>query len=136
MNIKELIAEKLKEMDDDDNDKCLISHEKLNWSKITLPCGHSFNYEHIYNELKIQMKNHFTIYNSYIHKCPFCRKQILKLLPPCTGFRPAPGVNKSGRYYDFPPLFVKTCEYVFKRGKNKGRRCDNYCVNEDVIIIV
>ena len=70
-----------------DSNKCLISDEILIDKFVNLPCGHSFNYIPLYNDIK----NHKTKFNHMestssrltIHeiRCPYCRSIHGSLLP-------------------------------------------------------
>ena len=70
-----------------DTDKCLITDEILIDNFVKLPCGHSFNYIPLYNDIK----NHKTKFNHMestssklsIHeiRCPYCRSIHKSLLP-------------------------------------------------------
>jgi hypothetical protein len=85
-------AELYKSLDNDsdtecDSTKCLISDEILVDKFVKLPCGHSFNYIPLYNDIK----NHKTKFNHMeatagkllIHelRCPYCRNIHASLLP-------------------------------------------------------
>ena len=73
--------------DDDSDGKCLISDEMLVDKFVKLPCGHSFNYIPLYNDIK----NHKTKFNHMeassgkllVHeiRCPYCRNIHASLLP-------------------------------------------------------
>jgi hypothetical protein len=70
-----------------DTNKCLITDEILIDKFVKLPCGHSFNYIPLYNDIK----NHKTKFNHMestsskltIHeiRCPYCRSIHGSLLP-------------------------------------------------------
>ena len=84
-------AELYKLLDDDSDtesdNKCLISDEILVDKFVKLPCGHSFNYIPLYNDIK----NHKTKFNHMeassgkllVHeiRCPYCRNIHASLLP-------------------------------------------------------
>ena len=84
-------AELYKLLDDDSdtesNNKCLISDEILVDKFVKLPCGHSFNYIPLYNDIK----NHKTKFNhmeassgklrAHEIRCPYCRNIHASLLP-------------------------------------------------------
>lgn len=89
LNFKEM----LENSDDEEMlvDKCLISNEPLDNTKITLKCNHSFNYFHLYKQLFSQQfsKNP---YNGSHHikmciQCPYCRSITEGLLPPSIDLR-------------------------------------------------
>ena len=68
----------------EDTSLCLISHDPLEYNYITLNCGHSFNYESIYNEMIYQQTNKI-LDNRNIKinqiKCPYCRTITNNNLP-------------------------------------------------------
>ena len=64
--------EKKNENTDNSIEYCLISKEPLDNSKITLPCGHSFKYLPLLDDLINYMKWHYTITN----RCPYCLQAI------------------------------------------------------------
>jgi hypothetical protein len=80
LNFYELLNNNKKE---DESNICLISHNKLDNTKTTLPCGHSFNYINIYKEVYNQKKKQPIM--KYIKKnqmqCPYCRTIHDKILP-------------------------------------------------------
>jgi hypothetical protein len=73
--------------DTESDDKCLISDETLVDKFVKLPCGHSFNYIPLYNDIK----NHKTKFNhmeassgrlnTHEIRCPYCRSIHTSLLP-------------------------------------------------------
>lgn len=115
--------------DDNINNLCLLTHEKLTFNYVTLPCGHKFNYGPIYNEVcKQKMKIH--IFNSkdiikLAHnqiKCPYCRKKSNKLLP----YIPLDNYKKKIKGVNSPICDTqpgKYCQYIMKNGKNFGKAC-------------
>lgn len=112
------------EEDNIDTDVCLITYEPLDNTSVKLKCGHSFNYEPLYNEIvsqKVKFKNNYLHINHI--KCPFCRSLQVKLLPQIKGFKLVTGVNSPLKYC----MFLNTCQYVFKSGKRKGEKCAKGC---------
>jgi hypothetical protein len=102
------------EVDYDDNNKCLITHEPLNETAVTLECNHSFNYLPIYNYV-VNSKKHFnnmerkSLKVSQI-KCPYCRNIQNTLLPlPPAGLdaKIIHGVNK----IEYSPIMIGKCSY-------------------------
>ena len=80
---KELLELLSTEETDDDN-ICLISNLPLENNFIKLACGHKFNYDSIFNEIKYQKNpNHLETQKLYTHelKCPYCRTVQKGLLP-------------------------------------------------------
>ena len=111
----------------DYNNICLISNEKLEKDNIKLLCGHTFNYEHIFNEVKRQKtsSNHYEItkLSNIQIKCPYCRKVSNGILPWKPNF---PKLN----FVNWPPslsYIKKKCIYIFKSGIKKGLTCDKFC---------
>lgn len=76
---------------DGDDDLCLISGQKLDGSRVTLPCNHSFNYVPLLEDIVSFMKDH----GKSALKCPYCRRFVRGTIP----YRPdvmksnRPGVN-------------------------------------------
>lgn len=106
-----------------DNDQCLISQEPLGKHHVKLPCGHSFNYEHIYAEVERQKKrrsiNEWPRIGDYAMKCPYCNVIHNGLLPPCEGFPMIANVNSPVKW----SLAMSPCVHVFARGKQAGKQC-------------
>ena len=110
------------------NNKCLISDEELKDDHITLKCNHSFNYESIFNEI-LNRKKSVTRYNSTKIKrwsilCPYCRNIQSGILPYKEGFQKVEYVNWPIRH----SFNASKCEYLFKKGKNKGKQCGKICL--------
>jgi len=105
--------------DETDLNKCLISDEILIDKFVKLPCGHSFNYIPLYNDIK----NHKTKFNhmeassgklhSYEIRCPYCRSIHATVLPyyEDLGLAKIHGVNclTPKHNSDHPPT---ECSYV------------------------
>lgn len=118
-------SDETEENDKDDN-LCLISSEKLTDNYIKLPCGHSFNYESIYDAVHIQKNTYNPLNQVYLRinelQCPYCRKIHNKLLP----FIPHTKYSQRKRGVTGPKQFCMKhmeCEWVFKSGKQKGCKC-------------
>lgn len=106
---------------------CMITKMPIK-NEMQLKCGHCFEYYAIYNELMTQIKHVKNKRNCKLHKCPYCRATHNDFIP----------------YYDihemkderakFPKgimnIFFQNsylnCEYVYKSGKNKNTKCNNY----------
>jgi len=113
-----------------DDDICLISGEKLDNTKVTLMCNHSFNYVHIFNELVMQKYNPSTKeiqkLTHYQLKCPYCRNIQDYIIPPLEGFT-------KKRYINTPvskAMNTHKCVYKFKSGKRKNQECNNPCLQD------
>lgn len=94
---KELLQESNKELEDNDN-MCLLTHQQLEDSPITLECGHKFNYLPLYYEICNQKNDNYletTFLKINQIKCPYCRSVTNKLLP-----------------------YIKHKDVVYKRGVN------------------
>ena len=88
-----------------EDEECLISKEKLNDTAIKLECGHSFNYEPLYNEIvKQKVLGHrateITKLCNHQIKCPYCRNIQNKLLPYAhfLNLRKVTGVNSPAKW--------------------------------------
>lgn len=109
---------------------CLITKTELIENSITLPCKHSFNYIPLYNEICNQknpkrknLETQLLCLNEI--KCPYCRTKFDKLLPyiPYKNVNKIRGVNSPIKY----SMFLSTCKYIMKSGKNKGKICNKEC---------
>jgi len=109
---------------------CLITHEKLcPLEKITLQCGHSFNYTALICSL-FRNRNYSNIraFNKKISfKCPYCRTVPDKLLPyiPELFSKKLPGINYND---NIDKMDSNLCKYVNKNNNMCGKVCLNgYC---------
>jgi len=106
-----------------EEDRCLISHEPLEKQRVKLPCGHSFNYAHIFAEVKRQKRqarlNDWPRVGDYAMKCPYCNVIHNGLLPPCEGYPAVANVNSPIKW----SLAASPCVHVFARGKRAGEMC-------------
>ena len=113
------------------DDICLITHTKLKKFNIKLECGHRFNYEPIYEELKNQKtsKNNYETQRLKLYqlKCPYCRNVQNKILPLYNEmvheFPKIYGVNSPSKYC----MYTSKCGHIFKSGKRKGMVCLTPC---------
>lgn len=128
-----LFKDELNNIDkEDEDDICLISHEKKDYTYTKLLCNHGFNYKNIYKEIISQKiddkKLSFNKLNLKVFqiKCPYCRNIQDKLLPPMENFDLIRGVNTPSRY----TMTRKTCQYIFKKGKKMGNYCGVKCLGE------
>tara|TARA_B100001758_G_scaffold105802_1_gene90681 strand:- start:8248 stop:8937 length:690 start_codon:yes stop_codon:yes gene_type:complete len=124
------------DVDDDDENVCLITGETLLNDHITLPCNHKFNYESIFNEIKKQKRSFFpnSKFNNYYEidkvkkyqiKCPYCRRKFDGLLPPSSN----PNFQQL-LFVNFPYskcIMLDKCKYTFLSGKRKGFACSKSC---------
>ena len=124
------------DLDDDDENVCLITGETLLNDHITLPCNHKFNYHPIFTEVCKQKRqflpnginNYYEIdkVKKYQIKCPYCRRKFDGLLPP-----PDPNSDhKQVLFVNFPYskcILLDKCKYTFLSGKKKGNPCSKAC---------
>ena len=111
---------------------CLISGSVLDENHITLDCNHKFNYVPLYNDI-IQQK---LTYNSNNLKklkineitCPYCRKISNHLIPYIPIYKNVEKLNGINNPKEFC-INCKTCEWVFKSGKQKNKSCKNIAFN-------
>ena len=86
----------------------------------TLKCNHSFHYECLLLSFKNMGNNN----------CPYCRSSNNKL-PIINGVKKIiPWIHETYETYDSDFILnykVKKCEYVLKKGKNKGNQCQKAC---------
>ena len=106
---------------------CLISQVPIieNIREITLPCGHTFDYVNLYNEIKNQKYYFYKVeYNNMgtkCIKCPYCRKVHDGILP----FHEIDKVERI-KWINQPNssmLPIHKCGWVYQSGKNKGKQC-------------
>lgn len=115
---KELNMSKTNKIENEKKEKiCMISHDKLTYNSITLPCNHSFNYLPLYNELIESQKKNKTIC------CPYCRKVCNKLIPyiPLKSVQKIYGLNSPENQCLPSP---KCCK-IISCGIKKGSTCDS-----------
>ena len=124
---KELLQLLIEETDNN-NCVCLISNQPLEENSIKLCCGHKFNYDSIFNEIKAQkVVNHLEtqkLYNNEL-KCPYCRTVQKGLLPSRENYCNVNGVNWPKKYQ----YKANKCKYSYLSGKRKGQCCERKCFN-------
>jgi len=119
---------------DDCEEKCNITGQPLVQYNITLQCGHAFNYEPLYNEIKMQKSVKTARFKRSKlalgqMKCPLCRNvqpKILPWIPTITSCPKIIGVNTPPRM----SMCINNCKYILKSGKNKGVKCNKGCNDE------
>ena len=116
---------------EDDSNKCLISDEILIDKFVKLPCGHSFNYIPLYNDIK----NHKTKFNHMEStsgklttneiRCPYCRSIHASLLPHYEelGLAKIHGVNYIEPNH-IPHISHKVCSFV--ENNENHTHCKSY----------
>lgn len=102
---------------------CLISGDPLEPRHVKLNCGHTFNYENIFNEVYRQKKVYqqyekTTLYMREI-KCPYCRNVQDELLFEDARFPRVTGVNAPLRFCMYPAK----CQYIME----DGGACNDGC---------
>ena len=74
-----------KENTQQESKRCLISKQPLDNTRIKLMCGHEFNYNPLYREIKKQKTHHNHLSIIRLKKnqiqCPYCRNIQDKVLP-------------------------------------------------------
>ena len=113
----------------EDDSVCLISNQPLEENPIKLVCGHKFNYDSIFNEIKSQKNpNHLETQRLYHNelKCPYCRTVQKGLLPSRENYPNVSGVNWPKKYQ----YRANKCEYIYLSGKRKGTSCGRKCFNK------
>jgi hypothetical protein len=97
---------------DVNEDKCLITNEKLTQGYVTLLCNHSFNYVPLYNDL-VNHKKSLSLETQFLKtneiRCPYCRNKQSVLIPyyDMIGVKKTVGVN----YIKKANTFVGNCNY-------------------------
>tara|TARA_B100000902_G_scaffold387330_1_gene431256 strand:- start:2866 stop:3480 length:615 start_codon:yes stop_codon:yes gene_type:complete len=110
------------------NNVCLISGSELDNNHITLNCSHKFNYIPLYNEIKQQKKTNVNKLKHYQIICPYCRKiinNLIPFIPLYKNVKKISGVNTPKDYC----MKCNDCEWIFKSGKQKNKRCNNSAFN-------
>lgn len=105
---------------------CLLSGEKLTNNHVTLPCGHTFNYATLVEEL-IALHKPTTYCNRTLPLCslicPYCRqisKGLLLHIQEEIGLQVVRDVTTNKISLAIPHY---QCQYIFKSGKAKGTYC-------------
>jgi hypothetical protein len=138
---KSLDDEVSEEKTEEDNNKCLITNQKLTDKHIIMDCGHKFNYIPLFNDIM----NHKKIFNCLEGanklkmneiRCPYCRKKHENVLPYyeelCVG-----KVNGVNFYDPNCNAVVYKCEYrclnpnydQFKPESETNSKYDSCCVS-------
>ena len=131
--LEKLIAcdEIVEDGNENTNAECLISKEKLNNTTVKLECGHTFNYEPLYNEIVKQKGYSRTTEITRLHvnqiKCPYCRNIQNKVLPydHLLGLKKMVGVNSPAKWQ----MLNDRCSYSNnnKRSKYFNTPCNGPC---------
>ena len=122
-----MMAQEKEVIDNENENVCLITNNKLTDNFVKLCCNHKFNYEAIFNEVKKQKVkyNHLEVTRLKKHqiKCPYCRTIQNGLLPLVEGFEKIRYVNYPEALQHLP----NKCTYIFASGKKKGQFCGKSC---------
>lgn len=84
---KSLDSDDEAESEENNSDRCLISNNVLSEYAVQLACGHKFNYEPLFHDIKTHKYNFNNLesVNSRLAlneiRCPYCRKKQSSLLP-------------------------------------------------------
>ena len=140
-SFNEELMKLLEQQEEENHDNlCLISGEKLEDNFINLECNHKFNYKDIYNEV---YKQKTQPWHSEVNKvkttqlkCPYCRNIQTGILPYREGFLKV-------KYVNWPPslmMLPDECSYIFGSGKRKGLVCSKkcsgkYCLSHENIML-
>lgn len=117
------------DLKDDPEAKCLLSSTPLDYTAVSLPCGHRFNYVPLYKEVVQQKKwasSLETVKLGYSQfKCPYCRTVHSRLLPfvELEGVCCIRGINTISDN----ALNLYPCDWTIKVGKRKGELCGRRC---------
>ena len=101
------------ELDTNKSDICPITKQCIK-HKITLFCGHNFEYYALYEETK---------HIRTMHKCPYCRRVYPNYIPFYDIDEMSDVKNKERISCKFKNDYI-TCSHIFKSGKNKGNCCN------------
>jgi hypothetical protein len=119
ISFQELMASSNESIDTEE--RCLISKEKLDYTRIRLNCNHCFNYVALYNHLTTCKRNKG--YASNAIECPYCREMTQHVLPmyhdPYKRVVLKSGVNSPSKHV----LPGYNCNWVTESGKNAGTVC-------------
>ena len=83
----DFFSELYKSLDQDDNNRCLISSQILTDRYVKLNCGHSFNYLPLLNDIKNHKEKFNNLEGSHTKlkqdeiRCPYCRNRQTEVLP-------------------------------------------------------
>jgi len=112
-------------------DRCMITDSELQDNSVTLKCGHQFNYIPLYNEIKYQKTNKYSITYDYTKlginqiKCPYCRTITNNILPYFNRYSNEidnveliRGVTTPSKY----SLKINQCQHYIK---TKDRQCNS-----------
>lgn len=100
---------------------CLISGTPLQENYVKLKCGHSFNYESLYNDIFNQRYKQYQTPNIYYTNtctgiiCPYCRHEHNDFLPyyPDLPFKLIYGINTNDAYYKIAKIFNNNSSIVY-----------------------
>lgn len=132
---------------EDDDNLCLITYKPLKDKFVKLNCGHKFNYEPLYYDIKNhkQKYNHMEAHSGHLNtneiRCPYCRKNHKNILEyyEDLGLPKVNGVNyidpnykehssyyshgKPCQYLTPNPLFCSILDSVFETSNNNSGNC-------------
>ena len=122
--LMKLLTDVNNDVNNDINEKlCLISGDKLVDNYVTLGCGHTFNYDCLFNELinqrKVNRLETQKVAKNQI-KCPYCRTVHKGILPWYNNYKKIKNVNWIETNNK---ILVGGCKAILKSGKRKGQEC-------------
>lgn len=130
LSFYELLNLELNKKNKQNKEKCLISDEPLNSTKITLSCNHSFNYYPLFKEITIQKTRYNNLETQRLKKneikCPYCRNTQKGILPYRDNYTKIQFVNWPEKIA-YKPF---KCRYIFLSGKKKDQKCNHACSNK------
>lgn len=124
------------EMNTDKDSVCEITNSTLEDNYIQLSCGHKFNYIPLYNEIKYQKTNKYSISYDFTKlsinqiKCPYCRAITNNILPYFNYYNLPiiKGVNYPQKY----SMKINSCQHCLK---TTNKLCNNSaCITPNGIL--
>ena len=120
-------------------EECPICYESIS-DKVTLKCGHNFNYNCILESYKSNLISNNLSYTYNRRECPYCRRDG-GYLPLKENMIPIQYIHKEyseyKKYIDNNNLenlrkFINPnmCHKILERGINKGKQCSKKKCNE------
>lgn len=120
------------DINNENDNKCLITNDELKEKYVTMCCGHKFNYIPLIEEFVNQKfnKSHYevTYLSKFDLKCPYCRHVQRGTIPYYPNL-----FNEKIRGINWPPSRLSLngyCKAVIKSGKRKGQECKIRCLND------
>jgi hypothetical protein len=140
----DFFSELYKSLDEDENDddnNCLITNQKLTDRFVKLNCGHSFNYLPLLNDIKNHKEKFNNLEGSHTKlkqdeiRCPYCRNRQTDLLPYYEDLYPDKinGVNCIMPFLNYPNYSTyKPPNSIYGNCCYKVDFNNYYCVSKNV----